>query len=210
MYDFLLVRIAKDFRDLAHKIELHGDVELVFALSEEVIEPNALGIMLKNDGRTEFMLRETVGAENPAMFECFEDLEFPQRSPLDGLPVFRCGAGPYKVETNTAFRSFKLGVGSLPILITWALSDEFFENVVADFAMTLRRTDSGLLQCLANDFRHRPVVRTLRCSGKTVAFPPFYGSDDSWMAGGAGGRVSIPKTDVEAAVALKFASQVRG
>ena len=164
MDDFLLVCIAKNLRDLPHQIELHRDIELIFPLSEEVIESNALGIVLENDCWAEFMLGETVGAENTGMFECFEDLEFPRCSPLDGLPVFGCRAGSYKIETHAAFRSLELDVGRLPILITWALGDEFFQNVVADFAMTLRRPDPSLLQCLANYFRHRPIVRAFRCN----------------------------------------------
>ena len=59
MDDLFIVCITHHFGDLAHNVQACVDTELIFALSEIMIEPNAMRIVLKDERRTDFMLRKT-------------------------------------------------------------------------------------------------------------------------------------------------------
>ena len=79
---------ADDLRDLPHQVEARADAQSVSPLRQEVIEPDRQRVVLEDEGWTEFMLGETVDAEDAWVLERLEELKFPQRRPFELLTVF--------------------------------------------------------------------------------------------------------------------------
>ena len=99
MDDLLVVGETDHFGDLPQQIEPHLDTQLVLVLRQEMIEPDGQRIMLKDQRRAKHMLGETLAPQNRRMLECFEELGFTLRRPLDGptllSPSLRCAPCKY-------------------------------------------------------------------------------------------------------------------
>ena len=89
MNDLLVMGETHDLRDLPHQLEACAYAQSVSPLREEMIEPDRQGVVIKDEGRTKFVLGETVDAEDARVLKRLEELEFPQRRPFELPAVFR-------------------------------------------------------------------------------------------------------------------------
>src|SRR4051794_35425959 len=92
---------ADHLGDLPHQIEAVVDTEVVLALGEEVVEPDLERVVLEDERRPEFVLGESVDAQDPGMLERLEDLELAERRPLDLLAILLRALAPNMVEPHT-------------------------------------------------------------------------------------------------------------
>ena len=93
---------ADDLGDLADQVEPDIDAQLVLLLGQEVVEPDGQRVVLEDEGRAEFVLREAVGPQDAGMLEGLQELELAQGRPLDRLAVFGGGPGADQVEADAA------------------------------------------------------------------------------------------------------------
>ena len=89
MDDLLVVGKTHDLRDLPHQLEARADAQSVSPLREEMIEPDRQGVVIEDEGGTEFVLGETVDAEDAGVLERLEQLKFPERRAFELPTVFR-------------------------------------------------------------------------------------------------------------------------
>src|SRR5262249_11525236 len=121
--DLFVVGETDHFGNLPQQIETHLDTQLVLVLHQEMIEPDGQRIVLKDQRRAEHMLCETLTTENSLMLECFEELGFTLRRPLDCPALLVSRSGAHCVNTHAAFDIGEPGMRGLPVLVPRTFAD---------------------------------------------------------------------------------------
>ena len=93
MNDLLVVGEADDLRDLPHQVEACSYVERVSLLSQKVVEPDRLRVVLEDEGGPQLVLGEAVDAQDARMLERFQELKFSQGRSFELAAVLLGGLG---------------------------------------------------------------------------------------------------------------------
>ena len=204
MNDLLVMGESHDLRDLPHQVEACSYAESVSLLQQEMIEPDSLGVMLEDKGWPQFVLGETVDAEDPRMLERLEQLKFSLCRTLKLITVLLGGLGSDVIEPHPAFDVLEASVSRQPILIARPLADDLFEQIVADLTMPLGGPNSRLVHGLAYHSRRRPVMDPFRLALQTRALTTHDRRQNSWSCGGITRFLAIAETDAMSCCPLQL------
>lgn len=161
MDNLLVMGVADDLGNLTDQVQPGADGELVLLLGQKMIEPDGERIVLEDQRRADLVLGEAVDAQDARMLERVQQQVFPACRTLNGLAFPGRRPAPDQVQANPPLGFGDGGMAGLPVLVAGAFADELFQDVVADLAVPLRRSDAGLLHRLADHPGHGPVVRAL-------------------------------------------------
>ena len=210
MDDLLAVGVADDLGDLADQVEPGVDAQLVLLLGQEVVEADGQRVVLEDQGRANFVLGEVVGPQDAGVLEGFQELELPQGGPFDRLAVIDRGPAADEVEANATAGVGDLGVHGLPVLVAGAFAHELLQDVVADLAVPLRGSDTGLLHGLADDPGHGAVMDALGHGIEPGAVTSHDGGHDPRAGRLVAFLVLVAETDPQPGVPGQLARKVRG
>jgi len=129
-------------------------------LCEVVVEANRQWIVLEDERRSQFVLDESVDAQNAWTLQCFQKLELTQGGSLDCLAIFFRDFRAHEVQPHPPCDVRQLDMCHLPILIARSFTNELVKDVVTHLAATLRRSNTSLFHGLTDDLGGWAIVRS--------------------------------------------------
>lgn len=145
-----------------------------------MIEPDGQRIVLADQRRAQLVICKTLAPQDGRVLQGFKELCFPLCGALDSATFLVGGASADRVNTHAAVYIWEPGVCCLPVLIARTCADQLVQNIVADLAMPLRWTDTGLLHSQADQPGGRPVTDAFGLRIEPRAGAAFDGSYDAW------------------------------
>lgn len=163
----MAVGVADSVRNLSCEIQPDIEGQRRTALAEVVIEADFVWLTTEENRGAEFVFVEVESTEDSGVNQRLQNLEFLEGCAADGL-VGRLVFAADFVDADPA-SGFCGGVFGLKILIReeGVLFDQFLEDVVADMALPLRRSNSRFIERLGDSSGGTNV--DVRAAGGLVA-----------------------------------------
>ena len=205
----LVVSEANYLSDLTHEIQPDVDTKCIRSLGKEMVKAYGLGIVLENQGRTEFMLGEAFAAQDSGMLKGLQEFRFTSGCSFDSRAFLIGHIGSQIVNTNSPTYVLQFRVRRLPILVARPLINDLLQDVVADLAMPLRWPNTRLIHCLADGLCCRPIMLPFGLRVQTATFTSFDSREDTQAGRRFSVLLPIAQADAESRCALQFALQIR-
>lgn len=147
----LLVGEADHLGGLPQQIEPHVWPQPIAPLGQEVVQAEAVRVVLEDDGGADLVLGVAQRPQHAGVLQRLGQLEVAAGGPADHLPVVGGRLVLHEVEADAAFAADALDVAGLPVLAARPLLEQPLQQVVADPPLASPVRDAGLLDGLADD-----------------------------------------------------------
>lgn len=169
------VGVLQSLCDVANHLQALGNRERLTPLPQQVVQPDSLGIVIKDQRRAKLGFLQVVDAQDAGVVYALEHLEFATCLTKPGSTSLRRRRRSDGVDAYTTLYGVYADMTGFPILKAVALGHELGQLVITDLTMLVGGSNAGLNYRPADGARLGGVNRGCGTRGDAIA----EGADDA-------------------------------